>query len=291
MPETAEGLLRRLRLFQRGGLFQEIDGVDIVPAVNPDELRKAYKLVHKAFVEKGYINPRKQGMRIRVYETLPEMITFTAQSDGKVIGVQSLVRDSEFGLPSDHAFNPEIDSLRNQTLLYEATNQATDIGAIKKDAKKRGVPTELMRCCFAYAMGQSKIEGKQANIVTTISPKHVPLYEFLCFEQLGNVRDYGFEKGIKDPVVLMLLKLGELEQRVHDVYSPAEDVALAEQIYDWFVKHPYENLLPEWEEGRKRFFAEPAAAEEFFFQEGGLGASVFEPDLSRIRDKWRIASL
>ena len=199
---------RRLALLRKAGLFGgDAGGAQAVRATSVEDLLTAYRLVHDAFVEKGYIHRQASGLRMRTFEALPTTATFVAKADGKVVGVQSLAMDDpQLGLPSDQAFQADLDALRGKgRVLCEATNEAVD-----PDWRRTSVPTELMRCCFAHALAKGC-----TDLITTVSPGHVRFYELLGFEQVSEVRSYSAK--IEDPVAVVRFDLSALGQVLQDI--------------------------------------------------------------------------
>ena len=126
-PDRKNKVQRRLALLKRTGLFgSNLLGAEISRASSMQELDEAYRLVYEIFLEIGYIKPNPYRIRIRTYEATAETATFIAKHDGKIVGVQSVVLDSpDLGLPSDVAFQSELDVLRSQGIrLTEATNES-----------------------------------------------------------------------------------------------------------------------------------------------------------------------
>src|SRR6185312_919209 len=86
---------RKMALLQQGGLFTgDTKGATIRRAFTAEDLRKAYALVHDVFLGTGYMKPEPSGIRLRMFETLPETATFVAEVDGNVVGVLSVVGDT-----------------------------------------------------------------------------------------------------------------------------------------------------------------------------------------------------
>lgn len=161
---------RKLALLKRAGLFSgNTEGAVIERACSVEDLRKAYRLVHDVFLGTGYISPEPAGLRLRIFETTSEMATFVAKVDGRVVGVLSMIGDTQdFGLPCDSAFKVELDALRaSGAKLCELTNQA-----VEEEYRKSAVPTELMRCAMAHSLDA----GYDENIAT-VSPSHNGFYE------------------------------------------------------------------------------------------------------------------
>ena len=220
---------RRLSIYQRYGPFsKDTKGAVITRAIHSIDLEKAYSLLHDTFVENGYILPRKSGMRVRPFETSVETATFVAKSGERVVGIQTIIPDSDdLGLPSDVSFRKELDSLRSPgSLLCEAANEALD-----KEFRKSAVSTELMRCLFAQAWHIGC-----THLVTAVSKCHKQFYEFIGFEQIGDARNNTDE--IDDPVILMCWNIGSLWDKWKELDSK-EDTIEAFWKNFCLVENPY----------------------------------------------------
>lgn len=293
--EKSPKLERLCKLYKRGGLFQDASNdIQISVASDTQELETAYRLVHDVFVEKGYIQPQKTGLRFRVYEAIPEMYSFVAKHNNNIVAVQSIVGDSEFGLPSEHPFDDysgeykgpfqdEIGSLRAEgRTICEATNESV-IPDYRN--KKNGIPTELMRCCLAYA----KNKGYN-SIVTAISPSHFPLYELMSFKEIGDLRDYCKITG--DKAMLVHLKVDELDGVVELFEESGGTAGSPAEIHEWFcAQNPHERLINSSEEKRKALYSNADALEKLFFDTGGLRDNLSEEQLQTICNKWQQESL
>lgn len=77
-----------------------------------EELESAFKLLHDAYVEQGFIETQDSGMRLIVQHALPTTSILVAKIDGRVIGTISVMRNTPLGLPMEKAFN--ISSLKLQ---------------------------------------------------------------------------------------------------------------------------------------------------------------------------------
>ena len=267
---------RRMALLRRAGLFgTDTKGAVIRRAISVEDLAAAYRLVHDAFVERGYIPPQPTGLRLRVTEALPQTATFIAEVGPEVVGVQSIAVDSdEFGLPSDGAFRNEIDSLRiGGRRVCEATNQAIGV-----DYRKTAVPTELMRCMFAHALAIGCDE-----LITTVSPGHARFFGLLGFEQISPVRSYSTE--YDDPVVVMRVNVYDLVERAARAQEDQDDGAL-------FVRsrcledNPYRGQVNDWAAGAAKTFADPAALHSLFVDQGNLLGSCSAEELAAICRLW-----
>jgi len=267
---------RRMALLRRAGLFgADTKGAVITRAATVDDLVSAYRLVHDAFVEKGYVNPLPSGMRVRVFEALPETATFVAKVGDRVVGVQGLAVDSpEFGLPSDESFKDEIDALRlDGRVVCEATNQA-----IAPEFRNSAVPTELMRCMFAHALAIGCDE-----LITTISPGHVRFFELLGFEQISPVRSYS--KKVEDFVVVMRVNVSDLLERTAQAGEDSDDALL-------FIKcrcvagNPYREQVANWAGEAAKTFEDPAALRRLLVDESHFLDQCSSGELESLAGRW-----
>jgi len=270
------GESRRLAMLKRAGLFgADTNGVTIVRAVSSEDLRKAYRLVHDIFVEEGYILPRSCGMRLRVYEALPETATFVAKTGREVVGVQSLVVDSEdLGLPSDESFHREIAALRGPgRRLCEATNQS-----IAPAFRRSAVPTELMRCYLAHAVGAGCNE-----LITTVSPGHARFYSLLGFEPISPVRSYSQE--LEDPVVVVRMNMDTIAGRATaaDQQQVGDDVFLKSYYLD---DNPYQARIEAWAAEAAAAFCDASFLREMFVRDSDLLGQCGPEELNAIYWRW-----
>jgi len=196
---TAAADDRKLGRLKRRGLFgDDTKGAAIRRACTADELSQAYRLVHDVFLRTGFLRPEPSGVRVRLFETTSETATFIAEKNGEVVGVLSVICDSEdLSLPSDAAFKPELDGLRAKGLrLCELTNQA-----VNEKFRDSAVPTELMRCAIAHG-----IQAGFDECVAAVSPSHRSFYEMVGFGVAGAERSYSAK--LHDPVIAVRLDLG-----------------------------------------------------------------------------------
>jgi len=267
---------RRMALLRRAGLFGvDTEGAVIRRAVTAGDLVGAYRLVHEAFLERGYIRPMPGELRIRPFEALPSMATFVADADGEIVGVQGLaVDDPDLGLPSDGAFKAEIDALRRGgRLVCEATNQA-----VAPAYRKSAVATELMRAMFAHAL----LAGCD-ELITTVSPGHARFFELLGFEKASPVRSYSAE--LDDPTILMRVNVAQLLEWVEAADDRSDAAAL-------FIKvrcvdgNPYREQVADWAEEAETLFGRPWDLRDLFAERSGLLDRVSDEARTVIRARW-----
>lgn len=263
---------RKLWLLKRSGLFgPDTKGAQIERACTLDDLRKAYKLVHDVYLGTGFIEPEAAGMRLRIFETTPDMATFVAKLDGRVVGVLSVVADTpEFGLPSDAAFKPELDLLRAAgARLCEATNQAVEEGF-----RKSAVPTELMRCAVAHFTHAGFDET-----IATVSPSHNSFYELLGFREIGSERSYS-EK-LHDPVVALGMNVDQYRQ-------PPSGLNDTELFIHRFLAGE-NHFLPRveaWAQEARRHFLDADLLAQLFVSERNFLAECSPNEVDVLQRRW-----
>ena len=265
---------RRLELLKQSGLFgQQTLGAVIERACTLDELRQAYQVVHDMYVDEGYIHAHPSGMRIRIFEALPEMATFVAFSEHehRTVGVLSVVADSpDLGLPADVVFRNELNGLRAAgARVCEVTNQVVVDGY-----RKSGVPTELIRCVMAQIL-----VSKFDEVVALVSPNHAGMYRLLGFRQIGTVRSYSHT--IHDPVVAMSM-------HVHQFHRPLESTDPADEFARLFLVdcNPYLSQVPAWDEEAKNWFHERHLLRHLFVLEEKLLQRCSPDQIVALRHRW-----
>ncbi len=250
---------RRIMLLKRTGLFDDTSNIVVRRAMSCADLAAAYGLVHRVFVEKGFIPPTPNGLRIRAFEGLPEMATFVASVNGETVGVMSIVPDLEgIGLPSDQAFSEELGVLRSAgRKLCEITNLAV-LGAYRRS----NAFTELTRACFAQALA-----WKCDDIFIAISPGHALFFEeVLQFDALGGRRSYSAQK--MDIVEGKRLNLRTVKELWSDVDRHLGDQAFLSDYY--YQNNPYHNCVEEWTLQAAKAFLDAKLLHELFVERSRL---------------------
>lgn len=259
-------------MLKRSGLFGDrTEGVKIERACSLDDLREAYRLVHEVYAQTGYICPEPCRLRMRMFETSPEMATFVAKVDERVIGVMSISGDSpELGLPSDTAFKTDLDVLRAQgARLCEATNQV-----VIEKYRKSPVATELMRCAVAHLTAAGYDE-----VIATVSPSHFGFYQLLNFRQVGTERSYS-EK-IHDPVVALSMNANQYRR-------PPSGLDEAARFMHHFMAggNPYLAQVGRWGELAERRFLRRDLLRRLFITETSFITSCSSRELHVLERHW-----
>ncbi|MBN2212144.1 MAG: GNAT family N-acetyltransferase [Sedimentisphaerales bacterium] len=274
---SQKGKSRRMQLLERMGCFGAgPGGVSIRRAVTADDLRQAYSLVHDCYVEQGYIFPLASGMRMRIFEAMPETVTFVAKAGKQVVGVTSVVFDSnDLGLPSEHVFRDEIEVLRRQgRKIAEITNWA-----IAPDYRRTAVLTELIRCYVAHLQAAGCDDA-----IGAISHNHKYFYKLMGFDRvIGSERSYSAQ--IHDPVILVNMGLDRLWECFDNVNDDiCNDVTTLKRYYQ--SANPYHECIESWNQAAQKAFKDPALLRRLFVEQSDLLTDCSRENLEIIRHRW-----
>lgn len=275
---NAARMTRRIRMLKDAGLLGRSAFTEhISRATTPDDLRDAYRLVHDAYVEQGYILPHHTGLRIRVFEALPHTATFVAKAQGEIIGTMSLVLEAPgLGLPSEKLFRDEILELRanrHRGPLCEVSNLA-----VKPEFRRTSLFYELIRPIFAQAFLWRCSYG-----FISICPKHAKFFQdVIQFDPWGDCRTYCEET--QDVVVGMCMDLATIERRFR-----ATDELLGADAFlhrDFFADNPFIDKCREWEHAALCTFREPEPLRSLFIDEGCLLERCTDDERECLRFAW-----
>lgn len=81
------------------------EGLTFEMARSEADLQSAFKLLHDAYVEQGFIEPQPSGMRLIVQHALPSTSILVAKIENRVVGTISVMRDTPLGLPMEKVFD------------------------------------------------------------------------------------------------------------------------------------------------------------------------------------------
>ena len=276
MVSNTERLSKRLALMRRAGMVGgDTSNILVRRAVNGADLERAYMLVYETFLERGYIDANRFGIRIRPFEALPEMATFVAEVDRRIVGVMSIVPDSEdVGLPSDSAFGEELGELRSSgRRVAEVTNLA-----IAPEYRRSGVLMEMARPVHAHAVAMD-----YDDIFIAISPGHAGFFEdILQFDPQGSARSYAAEK--TDIVEGKRWNLRTLEGRLREADAAlGHDAFLHHHFYAGNACHLY---VRPWATIARRAFREVEVLRRLFVERSDLLQRCTEAQREAIGRRW-----
>ncbi len=139
-------------------------------------------------------------------------VTFTAYSDGEMIGTLTLTVDSPRGLSIQSTFGPEIDRLRTAGgKLCELTKFAFD-----PRPDSRPLLAALFHVIFLY--GSERFDC--SDLLIEVNPRHVKFYEvMLGFAKLGALKT---NDEVAAPAQLLHLQVGEIGANIRKLASGGE---------------------------------------------------------------------
>lgn len=195
LPRSARHVLIRRKV-----TFDEsvLEGVTVEVAHTRSSYRDAFRLVHDAYLDRGWIEPQESGMWLTPQHTLGTTTVFVLRRGAACLGTVSLTEDTQAGLPIDLTYADETRELRGRT------GKLAEIGslALARPARRNGLFIVLMVSMWRYARHRLGV----TDIVIAIDPNMADYYEAIfSFRRFTAARSYqGFgDAGHRehDPIV------------------------------------------------------------------------------------------
>lgn len=186
-----------------------IPNLEVRPARSRDELEAAYRLVHAAYRQQGYLEEDREGMRLTVYNAFPDTVTFIAKEGREIVGTVSLVADTDVGLPMDEIYGEELNDLRSRgRSLAEVTMLANKSQRV---SRKMPIFLQLMKQVFDYIWFILQAD----DACLACHPHHSGFYEKrILFEQFGEEKNY---HSVQDnPAVALRLNFRTVKERYRE---------------------------------------------------------------------------
>lgn len=179
--------------------------IDTGLAITRAELDAASRLVHRCYVDRGYVRPSADGRHVNPYLAMPTAAVFVARTEGEVVATVSLLEDSELQLPCDELYGSELRVLRAAGL------RVAEVSALAVDERHRGVALEAMRALVHVVGVYGRDLADMDHLCIAVHPRHASFYERrLQFRRFGAVKPYGAVNGA--PAVGLLLDLREMDR-------------------------------------------------------------------------------
>jgi len=163
------------------------EGIKISLAKDASDMEHVYRLVHDAYLEKGYCEPI-ENQRLTYFEQLdniPETSIFLVRIDDEIIGTLSLTEQNPLGEPVDEVFQADY---KNVLLENRKTAVIWRLAIEKRYREMPFIVTELIKAviwtCFE--------RGIQTTI-STINQRQERLYQ-----RIFNMRSVAHNTGISD---------------------------------------------------------------------------------------------
>ncbi|MFH1024001.1 MAG: radical SAM protein [Planctomycetota bacterium] len=201
--------------------------------------RKAYRLLYRLYLEKGYAQRNPSELWVSAFDAVPETTTLYVErnSDGAAVGALTVIPDSPVGLPSDSLYKTENDILR---VSGRRLCEFASLGVAEGIEESQAVLVELYSCASILAR---EVLGA-TDIMITVNPRHVGFYKrTLLFEDAGPERSYGKVGGA--PAVLLRLDFDVQRESIWKLAS-SESSQSSRILYRFF--HPLEQdpVVAEW---------------------------------------------
>jgi len=210
-------------------------GLQFKVASNLHEVTSAFKLVHQAYVEFGYIQPTPSGLRLTKQHALPTTTTLVALEGNRVVATASIVQDNPLGLPMDACF--DLSGYRQRGRIAEVSNFA-----VAKDYRGDQGQVSIPLCRFIYEYTAKALRND--FMVIAVNPVHVDFYEaIMMFERMptNTVAEYSAANG--KPAVGLALDLGAAALRWQEV---SRGVSEERNLYRYFCRDRFSNFqIPE----------------------------------------------
>lgn len=231
------------------------NGFQFKIAQRKDEFEGACRLVHDQYVQKGYMERRKSGMRLSLFHAFPETTTFIGKKNNLLAYTLTLFQDSALGLPMDSIYKKELDSLRAQG------RKIAEVGALAAHTDIQNEDqTVLMhgnKIMHTYSRDYLGVD----DLVIAINPKHQWLYEHvLLFEKIGDLTHYDYVK--KAPAVAYRLNLRSAEANYRAAY---EGNTPEKNLHDFFFKK--QSPCIEFPDGNEVLYFWDREKIRYFFEE------------------------
>ena len=177
----------------------ELAAVTVSLAESAADLQAAARLVHDAYVARGYMPPDPRGMRLTPHLLLPTTMTFVARVRGQIVGTLSLFLDSALGLPSDRLAPPELEQFRSRR------RRVAEAGALAVAPGHRGLGVTYLlgKALYRAALELHRVD----DLVIAVHPDAEDYYRaVLCFRRLRPPQRHP-DLGRKARAVVMRLDL------------------------------------------------------------------------------------
>lgn len=186
----------------------------------------AGSLIERRYASRGY--------QTKAQSADPNLFTFVAYDEGKLVGTVSIRLDSEKGLAADGLYQGELDELRAaQCQLCEFTRLAIDERAISKP-----VLAGLFHTAYLYA---ARVRGIELAVIE-VNPRHVVFYRrALGFEPLGPER---LNKRVNAPAILLCVPFTTIAEGLSQYAGNPEAPGAARSLFPYgFTSREEEGIL------------------------------------------------
>lgn len=260
--------------------FANVGEIEYKLASTREEMEGALALVYKEYLIRGFILPKfyRSGLRLTLHNVVPGATVFIALKAKEIVGAVTLFPDSPLGLPMDEKYKEEADVLRRQgRKICEVGQLATKSGLFGPglfsmfNFKKLDFVFSLFKMVFQYALSTKKFD----DICIVVNPKAL-LFKFLLFEEMGEVKYYGFDRISINPKPAIAKRL--------DLRRVLEKAKKKQGLYKIFLGE----ILPE-EVFQHSFHFTTADLKDFFVKKTDIFKKATEKELGFIASSYGLS--
>lgn len=153
-------------------------------ATNATERNQAIELVHKVYVEQGYLAPDAPTNNSKHFLHRPEAKTILCKNPS-LVGTISLVLDQHGNLPMEQIYAEELKTLRTDRRQLAEVCQF----AVLKTGRQTNLDVSLGLLSHAIHLA---LKETVDCLCFTINPKHQLFYRSLGCHQIGSEKPYPF---------------------------------------------------------------------------------------------------
>ena len=228
------------------------------------ELEKAYSLVYKEYLKKGFTRKNPYRLRLSFYNALAETTTLIAIKDNsEILATATIVSDSDFGLPMEDIFKAEIEQLRDYgKKICEITMLAVDTDFFKHNFPALPFSSSL----YVFSFFKVIFDYIQYIIgfdimCAAVHPHRKHIFDHLLFQDVGTEKKYytangapaiakyldihSVEKRLRKPGKERLYKIFMLQQTLSSQFEKPLRFTLGDLLYFFVVKSDILSTLPQ----------------------------------------------
>lgn len=144
-------------------------------AATQDDLEACFSLLHDAYVDSGFMQPHRSGLRVTPYHALPTTTTLYARIDAQIVGTLSIIREGVFGFPLQSVF--DLSAVRARP------GRIAEISALAIHPQFRSTGGSILFPLMKFMYEYCTQYFDTRHLVIAVNPKHIEMYESLLFFQ------------------------------------------------------------------------------------------------------------
>lgn len=210
---------------------------------------QALRLVYRAYIRSGFIEPTPYQMRVTPYHLLPSTQVLVSVLRDEVISTTTLIGDGALGLPMEDLYSVEVDHRREKGIRLAEVSCLADR---RSDFERAFAMLVQLMSLTAQAAVHIGID----QLLIAVHPRHGAFYErFFGFEMIGGLKSYRAVNN--NPAVALALDLNGIAEhcpRGHkrlfgtpfpqESLAPARPSAELQRYLVWVIDRLYPAKAP-----------------------------------------------